>query len=63
MMYTICIYLYSLEGALLNLHWNDIPSELKGEQCYFLIVKPFHRTIVPHILKRNFKQLKSDINA
>ncbi|RGO83673.1 hypothetical protein DXA83_26080, partial [Bacteroides thetaiotaomicron] len=22
-----CYYLYSLEGALLNLHWNDIPSE------------------------------------
>ena len=27
----ICYYLYSLEGALLNLHWNDIPSELKEE--------------------------------
>lgn len=25
----VCYYLYSLEGALLNLHWNDIPSELK----------------------------------
>lgn len=24
-------YLYSLEGALLNLHWNDIPSEFKKE--------------------------------
>ena len=27
----VCYYLYSLEGALLNLHWNDIPSELKKE--------------------------------
>lgn len=28
---SVCYYLYSLEGALLNLHWNDIPSELKEE--------------------------------
>lgn len=27
----ICYYLYSLEGALLNLHWNDLPEELKEE--------------------------------
>lgn len=27
--FPVCYYLYSLEGALLNLHWNDIPSELK----------------------------------
>lgn len=27
----VCYYLYSLEGALLNLHWNDLPSELKEE--------------------------------
>ena len=27
----VCYYLYSLEGALLNLHWNDTPSELKEE--------------------------------
>ncbi|MCQ4873774.1 MULTISPECIES: TfoX/Sxy family protein [Odoribacteraceae] len=27
----VCYYLYSLEGALLDLHWNDIPSELKEE--------------------------------
>lgn len=27
----VCYYLYSLEGALLNLHWNDIPPELKEE--------------------------------
>lgn len=30
---------------------------------YFFIIKPFHRTIVPLILKRNFKQLESEINA
>lgn len=27
----VCYYLYSLEGVLLDLHWNDIPSELKEE--------------------------------
>ena len=27
----ICYYLYSLEGALLDLHWNDIPPKLKEE--------------------------------
>ena len=27
----VCYYLYSLEGALLNLHGKDIPSELKEE--------------------------------
>lgn len=27
----ICHYLYSLEGTLLNLHWNDIPAKLKEE--------------------------------
>lgn len=27
----VCYYLYSLEGALLDLHWNDISSELKEE--------------------------------
>lgn len=27
----VCYYLYSLEGALLDLHWNDIPPELKKE--------------------------------
>lgn len=27
----ICYYLYSLQGALLDLHWNDIPKELKSE--------------------------------
>lgn len=27
----VCYYLYSLEGALLDLHWNDLPLELKEE--------------------------------
>ena len=27
----ICYYLYSLQGALLDLHWNKIPEELKKE--------------------------------
>lgn len=27
----VCYYLYSLEGALLNLHWNDLPDDLKEE--------------------------------
>ena len=27
----ICYYLYSLQGALLDLHWDDIPRELKLE--------------------------------
>ncbi|MCC8145971.1 MAG: TfoX/Sxy family protein [Bacteroidales bacterium] len=27
----VCYYLYSLEGALLDLHWNDLPSDLKKE--------------------------------
>ncbi|MGQ0827353.1 MAG: TfoX/Sxy family protein [Bacteroidota bacterium] len=27
----VCYYLYSLEGALLNLHWDDIPEKRKKE--------------------------------
>lgn len=27
----VCYYLYSLEGALLDLHWDDLPSDLKEE--------------------------------
>lgn len=27
----VCYYLYSLQGALLNLHWNDLPSSIKKE--------------------------------
>jgi DNA transformation protein and related proteins len=29
--FPICYYLYSLHGALLDLHWDDLPKELKGE--------------------------------
>jgi DNA transformation protein len=25
----VCYYLYSLQGALLDLHWNDLPAEVK----------------------------------
>lgn len=25
----VCYYLYSLQGALMDLHWNDLPSDLK----------------------------------
>ncbi|WOF73869.1 TfoX/Sxy family protein [Parvibaculaceae bacterium PLY_AMNH_Bact1] len=25
----VCYYLYSLEGALKDLHWNDVPEETK----------------------------------
>lgn len=27
----LCYYLYSLQGALLGLHWDEIPKELKSE--------------------------------
>lgn len=27
----VCYYLYSFEGALLNLHWDDIPAKRKKE--------------------------------
>jgi DNA transformation protein and related proteins len=27
----VCYYLYSLQGALLDLHWDDLPSDLKSE--------------------------------
>lgn len=29
--FPVCYYLYSLEGALLNLHWNDLPPDLKED--------------------------------
>ena len=31
--FPVCYYLYSLQGALLNLHWDDLPIELKKELC------------------------------
>ncbi len=27
----VCYYLYSFQGALLDLHWNDLPTDLKNE--------------------------------
>jgi DNA transformation protein len=29
--FPICYYLYSLQGALLNLHWDDLPPDLKAD--------------------------------
>lgn len=29
--FPVCYYLYSLQGALLDLHWDDLPAELKAE--------------------------------
>jgi DNA transformation protein len=29
--FPVCYYLYSLQGALLDLHWDDLPIELKTE--------------------------------
>lgn len=29
--FPVCYYLYSLEGALLDLHWNDLPKDLKKD--------------------------------
>jgi len=29
--FPVCYYLYSLQGALLDLHWDDLPKELKVE--------------------------------
>jgi len=29
--FPVCFYLYSLQGALLDLHWDDLPNELKVE--------------------------------
>ena len=30
----VCYYLYSLEGALTNTHWDDIPQSRKDELRY-----------------------------
>jgi DNA transformation protein len=27
----VCYYLYSLEGALLGAHWNEIPNRIKDD--------------------------------
>jgi DNA transformation protein len=29
--FPVCYYLYSLHGALLDLHWDDLPKELKDD--------------------------------
>jgi DNA transformation protein len=29
--FPVCYYLYSLHGALIDLHWDDLPTELKTE--------------------------------
>jgi DNA transformation protein len=29
--FPVCFYLYSLQGALLDLHWDDLPTSLKSE--------------------------------
>ena len=29
--FPVCYYLYSLEGALLDLHWDDLPEDLKKD--------------------------------
>lgn len=29
--FPVCYYLYSLQGALLDLHWDDLPTDLKAE--------------------------------
>lgn len=29
--FPVCYYLYSLQGALLDLHWNDLPANLKRD--------------------------------
>ena len=29
--FPVCYNLYSLQGALLDLHWDDLPTDLKAE--------------------------------
>ncbi|WP_276979655.1 TfoX/Sxy family DNA transformation protein [Flavobacterium filum] len=29
--FPVCYYLYSLEGVLLDLHWNDLPNDVKSD--------------------------------
>lgn len=31
--FPVCYYLYSLQGALLDLHWDNLPTQLKTELC------------------------------
>lgn len=29
--FPVCYYLYSLQGALLNTHWDDLPEDIKAD--------------------------------
>jgi len=29
--FPVCYYLYSLQGALLNTHWDELPNEVKAD--------------------------------
>ena len=29
--FPVCYYLYSLQGALLDIHWQDLPTDSKSE--------------------------------
>lgn len=29
--FPVCYYLYSLQGALLDLHWDELPQKLKND--------------------------------
>jgi DNA transformation protein and related proteins len=29
-MMSVCYYLYSLQGALLDVHWDDLPEDMKA---------------------------------
>ncbi|MEZ4828993.1 MAG: TfoX/Sxy family DNA transformation protein [Bacteroidia bacterium] len=29
--FPVCYYLYSLEGAMLDVHWGDLPTDLKSD--------------------------------
>lgn len=29
--FPVCYYLFSLQGALLDLHWNDLPKNMKND--------------------------------
>jgi DNA transformation protein len=28
---SVCYYLYSFQGALMDMHWDDIPNEIKDD--------------------------------
>lgn len=49
--FPICYYLYSLQGALLDLHWDDLPTELKTELRKQVEKKKKHITTTAGSLK------------